>query len=463
MSSTFSSSNIISEFKCSIKLALPLIASEVIVALSGFIATIMVAHLGKEQLAANALVWEIYMAITVLFFGILCSVSIMTSQSFGAKDSHSISVCFKQGLIIAIIVSPAMMLIMWFSPLFLVWLGQDPIVIQFAKPFFRALVWTMLPMNIMFVIEQFLIGVNKTRMVTLMSILTVPIEIFFFYVFLFGKLGFPKLDLAGIGYGLTTSYCLIALLFFFYLHFSKTLRSYRLFHKWWLVNKKFLFELIRVGVPLGLMFSADFALFAVVAIMMGILGTTVLAAYQVANQYLMLSLAFILALTQTTTVRIGNAVGQNNRHVLKITTLVNMGISIGFMLIFSIFYICFPLLAISFDMDAYAPHLQELVKEASKFLSLVGILIIIDCLRMISMGALRGLKDTKFPMFISVVCFWCIAFPLAYLFAFRLKFGGEGIWWGIIIGIFTTGIILFIRFNRLIKHIDLKSIVTKAT
>ncbi len=462
MNSTFSLSNILSEFKYSIRLALPLIASEAIIALGVFIATIMVAHLGEDHLAANALVWEIYISVVVFFINILCSVCIMVSQSFGAEDTHSISVCFKQGIIMAIIFAPLMMLIMWFAPIILVWTGQDPVVIKIAKPFFQALIWPMLPLTIIFVVEQFLIGINKPRIVTLMNLLTVPIQIFFFYAFLFGKFGFPKSGLAGIGYALTTSYCLVALLFFYYIHLSKHLRDYRLFHKWWAINKKFLLELMRVGFPLGFMYGADFALFAVVAIMMGVLGTTTLAAYQIANQYLMLSLAFIFALTQTTTARVGNEVGRNNRGSLKLTAIVNMGISIGVILLFSAFYIFFPNLAIGLDIDIHSPHLQKLVKEASTFLLLVGILILVDCLRMISIGALRGLKDTRLPMFVSIICFWCIAFPCAYLLAFKFNFGGAGIWWGIIIGLFVTGIILFVRFNRLVKRIDLMSLVTKA-
>ena len=400
------------------KLALPLIASEVIYALSGFIATTMAAHLGKAELAANALVWTIYIVVIIFFIGIFCSVSIMVSQSFGANDTHSISVCFKQGLIMAFMFAPIMMLIMWFTPIILVWTKQDPIVINLAKPFFQSLMWTMLPLSIMFVIEQFLIGITKTRMVLLMSILTVPIQVFFFYVFLFGKFGIPKLGLAGIGYGLTASYCVVALIFFCYLQFSRILKPYHLFHKWWLINRKVLLELIRVGLPLGLMFGIEVALFVAVAIMMSFLGITVLAAYQIAYQYIMLALAFIFALTQAITVRIGNEAGKNNRGALKLITVINVGISLGFMMIFSIFYIGFPHIAISLDVNIHAANLQQLVKEATTFLSMAGILILIDCLRLISVGALRGLKDSVFPLCVSFLCFWCIAFPSAYLLAF---------------------------------------------
>jgi multidrug resistance protein, MATE family len=443
------------------RLALPLIASEVIYALSGFFATIMVAKLGKNYLAANALVWTIHIATLIVVIGILCSVSIMVAQSFGAKDNRSIAICFKQGLIMALIFAPPLMLAMWFAPIILVWTKQDPVIIDLARPFFRSLALPMLPFCIMFTVEQFLIGINKTRLVLLISILTVPIQIVFFYVFLFGKFGFPQTGLEGIGYGVGISFCLMVAFLFCYIHFAKDLKKYRLFEKWWRINKKFLFELIRVGLPLGFMFGTEVALFAAIAIMMGALGTTTLAAHQIAYQYLMIALSIIFALTQTITIRIGNEVGRNNRSALKLAAFVNVGISFSLVLIFSIFYICFPQIAISIDIDIHAPHLQELVKKASTFLSIAGILILTDCLRLISIGALRGLKDTKFPVLISVFGFWGIAFPGAYLLAFKLNFGGTGIWWGLVIGLFVAGVILFIRFNLLIKHIDLKALVTK--
>jgi MATE family multidrug resistance protein len=462
VNSIFSLSNIFSEFKYSIKLALPLIASEVIYALNGFIATVMVAHLGKEQLAANALVWNIYITVIVFFIGILFSVSIMVAQSFGAKDNHSISVCFKQGLIMAFIFAPFMMLVMWLAPIVLVWTGQDPGVINVAKPFFQALIWSMLPLNIIIVVHQFLIGINKTQIVMLSSILAVPTEIFFYYVFLFGKFGFPKVGLAGIGYGLAASYILGAICLFCYLYFSNHLKIYRLFHRWWSINRKILVELLHIGLPLGFMVCTEVALFAAVAIMMGILGTTALAAYQIAYQYMMVVIVVIFALQQNIMVRVGNEVGRNNRNALRFTTMVNMGMGFGFMLLFSVIYIFFPRLVISLDINIHASHLQELVKEASIFLAMAGILILVDCFRLISLGALRGLKDTKVPVFISLFGFWCIAFPCAYLLAFKFKFGGVGIWWGLIIGLFVAGVILFMRFNRLVKSVDLVALVTKA-
>lgn len=461
MSLSIGLSKVISEFRCSIRLALPIIASEVIYALNSFIATIMVSHLGKEHLAANALVWSIYLVVIFFFMGVFCSVSVMVAQSFGANDHDGIRVCFKQGLIMAVILSLPMMLIMWVAPIVLVWTKQEPQVILYAKPFFYSLIWSMLPLNIWVVIQQFLVGTTRGKLVMFMSIMAVPIEIFFYYAFLFGKFGLPKVGLAGIGHGLTASYFLISGGFIAYLYFSKKLQGYTLFKRWWVIEYKFLLEMVRIGLPLGFMWCSEVLFFAVVAMMMGTLGVTVLAAYQIAYQYLMVILVILFALNQTVSVRIGNEVGRNDRGKLKLAAIVNILIGFGLMAIFMVFYIFFPEIAIGLDIDINSADFKAVATEAMRFFPIVGILLMTDCVRLISCGALRGLKDTNFQMIISILGFWGIAFPSAYLLAFKFGFGGVGIWWGIVVGLLITGVMQLTRFNRLAKRVDLLSLVTR--
>jgi len=461
MSSIFSLNNIISEFKRSFNLSMPLVITEVIYGLSSFIATVMVAHLSKEELAANALVWGIYLAIILFFIGIIVAVSIITAQSYGANDSKGIGICFKQGLIISIVFALPMMLFMRLAPMVLSWTGQDMIIIKLAQPFFYALSWSILTINFLVLTTSFLSGINRTKASMFLSMMIIPIEIFFYYAFLFGKFGMPKMGLAGIGYALTISNTIVSIVSFSYLYFSTKFKVYHLFTKWWKINKKFLLELLRIGLPMGAMICIEVSLVAVNAIMMGKLGTTVLAAYQISHQYIMIALVVIFGLTQGVVVRIGNEVGQNNRDVLKLVTLVNIGMAFGIMSLFSIFYVIFPELAISIDLNIKDHNLVSLINIAKSFLSIVAVLVLVEGTRLVIMGALRGLKDTKFSMLVSILGFWVIAFPGSYLLAFKLKLGGIGILWGFVIGLAVTALILWLRFNFLVKHIDLKALVTR--
>jgi len=443
------------------RLSLPLIASQLMYGLSGFISTVMIAHLGKNALAANVIVWGVFIALILFFIGILNAVSIMVAQSYGAKDEHGIQQATSQGIVLGILFTIPMIAALWIAPEILYWTGQNPAVIKIAIPYFHSFAWGLLPLNVLIVFEQFLIGISRTRLVLIMSLLEVPMEIFFFYIFIFGKFGMPKLGAPGVGYGFSVAITILTVLVGLFLTFSPLTKTYNLLTSCWKLNKKYLFELIRVGFPLGGMYSIEVALFAVIALMMGKFGQDMLAAHQIAYQCFAFTLTVVFGISTGATVRVGHEVGRNNRDGVKLAAYVNMGIGFFVMLILAIMYIGFPNLLIGIDINIHAAKYKMIVQYATTFLLVAGILQLTDCFRLISVGALRGLKDTKVPMYISFISFWVLAFPAAYFLAFPLHFKGAGIWWGLEIGLAIGALILVVRFVRLVERVDLVKLVTR--
>ncbi|MCL5260668.1 MAG: MATE family efflux transporter [Gammaproteobacteria bacterium] len=445
----------------SLKLAFPLIISELIYGLNGFITTFFVARLGRDALAANILVWVTYSALILFFVGVLCSVSVLVAQSFGAKDNLGIKIATQQGIVLAFLSTLPMLLIMLFAPKVLILTGQDPEIISLATTYFHSLAWSLLPLNLLIVLEHFLLGIAKTRLVMIMSMLIVPLQIAFVYVFMFGKFGTPKLGLSGIGYGITFAYSIAVIVIGLYIYLAKECRGYQIFSKFWCINSKFAFEIIRIGSPIGGMFSIELAMFSAITLMMGKFGKDALAAHQIAFQCVGFVINIIFGLAQATSIRIGHAVGANNRAVLKLSVYINIFIGLIFMLVFAVIYLGFPTKIIALDVDIHNPGQRMLISYAVNFLAAAAILQFCDCWRLQFVSALRGLKDTKIPMLISVVGFWLVAFPLAYILGFIYHFGGIGIWSGLIMGLVTCAIILTFRFHYLVKRVDLEALVTK--
>lgn len=457
--SIYSFSNIFSEFKRSLRLSLPLIGSQLIYALSGFFATIMIAHLGRDELAANALVWSIFGFLIVTFIGILCAISVLVAQSYGANDTKGIRFAANQGFILAAILTIPMILAMWFAPYVLVWTEQSPEVIQFATPYFHALTLCILPLNLLIAIEQFLLGIEKTRLVLMISIAEVPLEIFLFYALVFGKYGFPQLGMIGVAYGVALSMLLADTVVFAYLYCAKKFKPYLVFD--WRIYKKYFLELLRIGIPMGGMMGIEVALLAVITLMMGKLGNNALAAHQIVYQCFMLMLAVIFGLSQGTTVRVGYEVGANNKNTAKIAVLTNIGIGFSYMLVVGIFYWMIPEKIIGLVINVHDPKMHNVLLYAKTFLIVAAVLQLFDCFRLIGAAALRGLKDTKIPMYISIFAFWLVALPCAYLLGFTFKFGGVGVWMGLAIGLAVGAIILQWRFRWLLKRVDFTKLVTK--
>lgn len=170
----------------------------------------------------------------------------------------------------------------------------------------------------------------------------------------------------------------------------------------------------------------------------------------------------ISGLSQGMATRVGHGVGRNNKLGLKLTAYVNIGMGFCIMLIFAVIYWIFPEKIISFDLDTNTPKYQAIIFYTIQFLAITAVLQIVDCFRILCVAALHGLKDTKFPMYVSIIAFWLIAFPSAYLLGFSLQLGGVVVWLGLTIGLAIAALILSFRFVWLVNRVDLTQPVTKA-
>lgn len=447
----------VSEASQSFILSLPLIASNLVRSATGFVGTLMVAHLGKTTLDAMALGSAVFFTLIVFFFGILNAVSVLVSQHFGAQDHEGVRKAVSQGFILAILVSVPMYFIIFISPFVFRFTHESPEIIQLATLYLHTISLAILPFSFLIVMNQFLVGMSKTRVVLLINLLQVPIEILFTYLFVYGRFGIPKFGIAGVGYAFAVVFTLAAICNALYIHKSKY-RSFNIFANFGKINPDYLLELIKIGWPIGCLSVIEVALFATITFFMGEIGADPLAAYQILNQYIGPSIMIIFALSQVATIRVGQAVGRNDRPAVKRAAYVNMLLGAIFMLVLWAIYIGFSKQWIGLDINVNDPRNKGLIHYAIFFFVFGGISQFFDCFRFITIGALRGLKDTDKPMRISLVSFWLIGFPCAYVFAFTLQGGAAGCYYGILIGV-ISGLILQLRqLKKILNQADLKKI-----
>jgi MATE family multidrug resistance protein len=445
--------NVLRASKRSFGIAVPLICYEMLGALIGIFITIMVSDLGNEYIAAHALVWSIYMPINLFFTSTLFATSILVSQNFGSEDNRNIRVCFIHGVFLALVLGPIMISLLWFAPTVLAWTGQDPAVLALATPSFQSLALAMLPLTIMTAIEHFFIGTDRAGVVAIMGLVACIIQISFFYLFL------PVLGLKSAGYGLTISYCFLSMACVVYLFCSKEFKVYNLLKSWGKFRIKILSELVCLGAPIGFTFLIESGLFSIVAIMMGKLGKDVLASYHITYQYLLIATAILFGFTQATTIVIGIEAGKKDRMALRFAAVNNIIIAFLLMLTFSLCYIHFPEKAVDLYVRLTTTQEVKIGQEVYNFLAIVGVFILIESVRLISTGALRGLKDMRFTALINFMGFWLISLPIVYILGFEYGLGSVGIWLGILVGPAISGVILVFRLNRHSKYIDLETLV----
>jgi MATE family multidrug resistance protein len=442
------------EVRQSVRLSLPLIASNVVQASSGFLGTLMVAHLGRDQLAGLALGTSVYFTLIVFLFGVLSAIGVMVAQNFGAQNQEGMELAFAQGFILALISCIPMVLIIWYAPVILAWSGEPLHVTQLATNYLHTIVLCVVPLSMLVSMEQFLIGMGRTRLVLWISLAEVPFEILLSYAFIFGRFGMPKCGVAGIGYGFAIVFLCTAIGIAIFLCRSKLYRQYKLFTRLIYFNTKYFMELLRVGWPIGCMYVIEVALLSVLTFMMGRVSGDALAANRIARQFLLMGMMFVFAVSQVTTVQVGQAVGRKDKIGINRAVLANLVFSCSVTFLISICYVVFARDFISLDVNISDPRLAMLTHYSIIFLIFAGFAQIFDTLRFIAIGALRGLKDTKIPMYISILTFWCIALPIAWLMCFALQLGGAGLWIGLLIGILSGAIILLVRSYKLVQQVN---------
>lgn len=447
------------EIKENLSISVPLIASQLIYSCSGFIATAFVARLGEDALAASVLVSMIWMSLSMLFFGVLNSISVLVSHQYGAKNKEAISEIMGQSFILGVAVTAAIIVMMNSIPFFLKLTTQPPEVTRLAIVYMKALLWQIPGLVLLIIYEQFLAGINRTKIVLRISLLVVPVEIPIIYVLIFGRLGMPACGVAGIGYGFAITYTATAIGMTIYFLYAKIYRQYGIFKGWRRINLRWLKELARIGLPMGLMHVIEVTGFTIMTFWIARFGTIFLAAHQIVMQYLGFMITIAFAMSQGLTVRVGHGVGRCDLEGLRLT--VYIGILLNFLCSFAILLVfnLFPGVLLQLDINVYTISNQPLVQAASTLLSIASLLLFFDSFRIIGFGALRGLKDTKFPMYASFIGFGLVGLSLAFIFGFPLQGKAFGIWEGMTMGILIGALIVYIRLFRTLKTIDKQRIL----
>lgn len=345
------SANIKNNLFSLLKLAVPLAFTGIVQSSAFFFETLFLAHLGKDVLAAGALVSWLFATFAVIFFGALSSINILVAHKYGANDEIAISSVTRDGLALAILYSIPIVFLCWnMAPIFL-FFGQSTTVASLAQSYLHALAWGIIPNFIMIALLQLIIGLGHARTVMIFSMLSVTLTIFFSYVLIFGKLGFSSFGIAGAGWGITIGNIATFTVLVFYLIKNKNYRKY--FDSIFIFNKpSFLLELIHIGLPMGLMYCVEVGFFFALTLIMGTFSTVLLAANQIAMQYLGLLMSMIFSIAQAITVRMGHLLGAKEPQLAEQAAFLGISISGSFMFLIALIFWVFPsyLTAIDFNI-----------------------------------------------------------------------------------------------------------------
>lgn len=436
-----------------IVLAGPLILSQLAQMSISFVDTIMVGRLGSQQLAGVALGGAVFYPAILISLGILMAVSPLVSQGHGAGDQDTVGRTVRQGLWLATLLAVPTCWVMWNGGWLLSWMGQAEPTVLLAEEYLRAIVWGVVPALWFGVLRYFVEGLSRPRVVMIITVAAMALNIAANYVLMYGKLGFPALGLAGCGWASTLVFWTMFLALAVFIGTSRELGDYEIFSHLKKPDWHSFSEIFRIGWPIGVMQGLEVGLFSTTAILMGMVGTTVLAAHQIAMQCAAYAFMIPLGLSLAVSVRVGQAIGRKDFLGAQRAGYVGMVLGAGFMMVSAICFWSFPRVIISLFLDMERGANAEVVSQAVILLGVAAVFQVCDGIQVTAAGALRGLKDTRTPMFVGVVAYWLVGLGSGYLLGFQLGWEGVGLWWGLVLGLTTAAILLSWRFTRQIGRL----------
>ena len=436
-----------------LRAAFPIVTTNIIFACTGFLCTAMIAHLGTPYLAASVIVSTLWMALSFSFCGVLSAVGVLVSHAFSANKPTVISQIMHQGYLLGIFLCAALVLITINIPTLLQYFIYDEKVYEIACQYLFTQAWSLPGLILLTIYEQLLIGIGQSKLILKISLFVVPIEIFFAYVFVHGLFGIPAFALSGIGYGLAVTFNISAICMTFFLYKSKINTNFVLFNprQFKKINLSYLKELAVIGIPVGIMQVIEIGSFAISALLVAHYSTVMLAAHQIILQYFWAVIVFIMAISQAITMRVGHAIGRGDSD--NLFNVIKIGVAVSLLLVGSLIFLFeyYTDFLLKIDIDTHLLEDNSLLFHCRRLFEIAGILLVFESIRISGFGCLRGLKDTKYPMFISFCSFWLIGLSSAYILGHHLKMQLTGVWIGLGTGMFFGAIATLLRIRSLLK------------
>jgi MATE family multidrug resistance protein len=449
MHTSFNSSRLLAEIRESTNLAAPLASAQLAQATTGFVDTVMVGMLGSQSLAAGGLGAITFSALLIIGINVVSAVSPLVAEAYGSEKFYQVGRVANHGLWLALILSIPITVLIWNAAPLLRLLGQEEANVVLAESYLRAIVWGFPPALAFAALKSFVAGLSKPRSVMVIMVLSVVLNGAANYVLMFGKFGLPALGLAGAGWASTICYWSMFIALAVYILRQQSLNCYQVFWDLPYFNGSIFWNIVKIGWPIGVLAAFETGMFTITTFLAGHLGTTTLAAHQIAIQTATVTFMVPLGISQATTVRVGRFMGQRHITNAQLSGYVGIGLGALFMSVMALLMWMFPQFIVSIYLDIQNPENQSVVAIATSLLSVAAIFQIFDGIQVIAAGALRGLQDTHIPMMIGIVSYWVVGFSSSAVLGVGLKLGGVGLWYGLALGLAVAAIILTWRFHRL--------------
>lgn len=442
-------------YKRNLKVALPVMLTQLGASLVGLFDSMMVGHYATVDLAAVSFANALFFMAMVFAMGALMAITPLVGIQMGemnimpekkADIRQKIAVLFQNGMLFTMLQSALMLILLGGCIPFLSYFGQEPEVIEVARPYYILIVVSLVPFLVFTFFKQFLEGLGNTLVAMIITLAMNGLNILLNWIFIYGHWGAEAMGATGAGIGSLISRVGMALCFGLAMWFHKDWKYYIQTFSWRNFSWSEIKQQIKLGFPIGAQTFLETFTFAASFVIIGWISKEALAAHQVANQIADMTFMIALGVGAATTIRVSHQLGEKNIVGVRMASnasihLVLLMNSIG--------------AALMIGLRNYIPMLftedEEVIAIASQLIVIAGLFQYADGLQAVGAAMLRGITDVKVPMVIAFVAYILVGLSVGLVCAFPIGMGAAGIWIGFIFGLSLAAICFHIRFRRLIR------------
>ncbi len=435
-----------------VRLAVPMAATQLGQVTMMTTDLMLLGRLGQDVVAAVALGHIVMFLCFMLGMGLVSAVAPLAAQAFGAREPRMVRRALRVGLWAATLVGIPLTVAQMFGSEILIALGQDHATAQLAGRYLHGLAWSMVPAWWFIALRSFMGAVNRPEPGLWITLAAIPANVILAAMLIYGLFGLPQLGVLGAGLATTLVNLGMCAAGVWVCYARPPFRKYQVLGRFWRADWPLLRKVFVIGLPIAGMFALEYGLFAVAAIMMGWIGTTALAAHQIALQFASIIFMVPFGIAQAATVRVGQAAGRRDPAGTRLAGFVAIALGAAFMVAMVLFAVIGRNLIPLAFLGADTANAVETVALTATLLLVGSTFFIADGTQSVAAGALRGLNDTRVPLLIAAVAFWAIGFTASYSLAFPAGLAAAGIWFGFSIGIATYAILLVWRFHALTQR-----------
>lgn len=436
------------ELRASLALAWPLILTNLTMALIGATDVLMLGWLGAEELAGASIGYNLSMIAGIFCMGLVTATSPMMATAIG-RNLHvlrDVRRTFRQGLWVAVLIMIPVWALLWFTEDILLLMGQIPLLAEYGATYIRAYMWCILPFLGVIVIRNFLSAVELPLWSLIIGIMGVIANAIFNYALIFGNFGAPALGLTGAGIGSIMSNSLMFAAMVIVVLRHRHFRRYHLFGNFWKPDWTRFREIWRLGLPIAMTYGMEGGVFSVAVLLMGLIDTASVAAHAIAIQIAALTFMIPFGLSQAATIRVGIGYGRKDKAMIHRAGWASFVVGTGFMMVMALIIWSIPELLISGFVDINDPENAKVVSLAVGFLYVAALFQTFDGAQAVGQGMLRGLHDTRVPMFLVAFGYWVVGIGVGIWLAFYQGWGGQGLWAGLATGLGIVAILMITRW-----------------